>query len=538
MVACSFPMSTPATPKSRFTIGFLIAFLVTAGVLQWFQQPAYSRELWVFIALIGALLLLLCFIRFCFAPLLLVMLIGSGTAFMRVAQTTHVTQPHSIEVFAVLREDGQKMKDLPEVTLHGFIVDEPDRRPMKTKYAVKVDALCHAEPDEARRDVILRRAQDDTAICADVEGEVLVTDHAFYPSHDYGDEVLVTGVIERPTQIEDFHYDRYLSRYGIYSVMYRGEVETLSKGHGHSFFTFLYGLKHRFESKLNRLYPEPHASFMAGLLTGSRRGIPEHLLEDFQSTGLTHIIAISGYNISIVIAVISGFLFFLPLKWRFLPALAAIAFFTLFVGASPSVVRAAIMGALGLFALQVGRQRHSFIAILLAAFLMVAWNPKILWYDAGFQLSFLSVIGLCYLAPLLDRVFAFVPQTFGLRESLQMTVAAQLAAVPLVVILFGQFSLVAPLANVLVAPLIPLAMFFGFLGTAAGFFSEFLGLFIAYPGWGALELIILITQFFAELPYAMLEVAKVPHWILGAYYAALLCTCQCFFFRKKALYTD
>ena len=465
-------------PKSWFTLAALLSFLLTAAFLQWWQVPSYPRELWIILGLstllfIGVGLITHSGLSFLF----LCIILGASLGFFRVAQTTHVTDQTSVEFYAVTRQEGQKEKDLPKVTLHGYISEEPDRRPMQTKYTVEVDG-----------------------------GKVLVTDHAFYPLHAYGDEVTVTGILERPTQIEDFHYDRYLSRYGIYSVIYRGTVETLSSNHGSSFFSFLYTLKHRFEHKLNRLLPEPHASFMAGLLTGSRRGIPEHLLNDFQRTGLTHIIAISGYNIAIVIAVITGALFFLPLKFRFVPAIFAIIFFTLFVGASPSVVRAAIMGGLSLFALHVGRERHSLIAILLAAALMAAWNPKFLWYDAGFQLSFLAVFGLSFLAPFLERFFKPIPNILGLRESLQMTIAAQITAVPLIIILFGQFSLVAPLANILVAPFIPIAMLFGFLGALVGFLSEPMGLLVAYFGWGALEAVIRIAEFLAKLPYASISV--------------------------------
>jgi len=128
------------------------------------------------------------------------------------------------------------------------------------------------------------------------------------------------------------------------------------------------------------------------------------------------------------------------------------------------------------------------------------------------------VLGLSYLAPLLDRLFIAVPKTLGLRESLQMTIAAQLAAVPLIIVLFGQFSLVAPFANVLVAPFIPLAMLFGFLGTVLSYVSFPFGLLIAFIGWGALEIIILITQFFAELPYALLSTPDVSRWFVWLYY--------------------
>ncbi len=485
-------------PKLYFTIAFCVAFLAMTAVLVGWQVSVYPGWVWGGVGAIGVTALIFSFFRRHVSVLCICIVLGIAFSLLRISHTTHISTSDSIESFAVERNKAGDWPDVAEVTLRGIIVDEPDRRPLKTKYTIAVETPHAASLQK--------------------NNKILVTDHAMWPQHEYGDDVLVTGILEKPGQIEAFHYDRYLSRYGIYAVMYRATVETLSSGHGHRFFAFLYSLKRRFEAKLNRLYPEPHASFMAGLLTGSRRGIPEHLLKDFQATGLTHIIAISGYNISIVIAVISGFLFFVPIRWRIFPALGAIVFFTFFVGASPSVVRAAIMGGLGLFALQVGRQKHSLIAILVTAMLMTAWNPKILWYDAGFQLSFLSVLGLTYLAPLLDRFFRHVPSTLGLRESLQMTVSAQLAAVPLIIILFGQFSLVAPIANVIAAPFIPLAMLFGFLGTCAGFFSEPLGLLIAYPGWGALEVIIMATEYLSDFRYASVSTASVSHvWVWGYY---------------------
>ena len=516
-------------PKSWYTIALLFSFLLTTALLQWWQVSEYPKEIWI----IFFFSILLFFgvgviMRSGFSFLMLCIVIGASIGFFRVAETTHETTPEDVEYHAVLRGD-RKDKELPRVTLRGYISDEPDRRPMQTKYTVAVDEIS----------VPLVGALRATPL--PVQGKILVTDHAFYPPHNYGDEVRVTGILEKPTQIEDFAYDRYLSRYGIYAVIYRGTIETLSGGHGSTrlttsgsrFFDFLYSLKDRFEYTLNRLLPEPHASFMAGLLTGSRRGIPEHLLKDFQKTGLTHIIAISGYNIAIVIAVISGALFFLPLKWRLLPALIAITFFTLFVGASPSVVRAAIMGGLSLFALHVGRERHSLIAILFAAAAMVFFNPKLLWYDAGFQLSFLSVVGLSFLAPKLERFFRFVPTTLGFRESVQMTISAQLMAVPLIILLFGEFSLIAPLANILVAPLIPIAMIFGFLGTLAGFISEPLGLLIAYPGWGALEVVIRIAHFLAEIPYASVNMEGMRGMYVWGYYGVLFFVIVSWFFYKQ-----
>ncbi len=529
-------------PRSYFTIGFLLSFLAVSAGLRFLQLPAYPKKVWVALGVFGiaALLWELITQRFQYTIQLnsivgrgggfffLCIIVGSSLAFLRVAQTTHpapdvvrrcgasVSCPDFVEKYAVDcggMDCREVARDASPITLRGRISDEPDRRPLKTRYTVEVSEIDRQE----------------------VSGKILVTDYAAWPRHSYGDEVRVSGVLERPGMIEDFAYDRYLSRFGIYAIMPRAQVETIASGSKNSFFAVLYTLKERFERQINRLYPEPHAAFLAGLLTGSRQGIPEHLLEDFQATGLTHIIAISGYNITIVLTIIGGFLFFLPLKWRFLPSLLAITFFTLFVGGSPSVVRAAIMGALGLLALQTSRQKHSLIAILFTATLMVALNPKLLWYDAGFQLSFLAVLGITYLSPFLEHVLKFVPEGFLVRESLKTTLAAQLAAVPLVTLLFGQFSLVAPLANVAVALLIPFAMLVGFLGVIMSFLSFPLGLAISYLSFGALELIISIAETLADLPYASLHVSPGNHlWVLG-YYVLLVIgvSMSAFFIRRR-----
>ena len=273
---------------------------------------------------------------------------------------------------------------------------------------------------------------------------------------------------------------------------------------------------------MNKIYPEPHASFLAGLLTGSRRGIPDHLLKSFNIVGLTHIIAISGYNITIVMTLITGLLFWLPLRWRLVPSIVAIVLFTLFVGASASVVRAAITGTLGLIAIQTGRQRDMRLAILWTAFAMLLWNPKYLWYDASFQLSFLAVIGLNELSPLLETFLKRIPHILGIHESLQATLAAQLAAMPWIALLFHRLSLVSPIANILVAPLVPLAMLFGFLGTTVSFFWFFGGQLIAYIGWGLLELITVIAEKLSQIPFASLTIGSFSIVFVLLYYGMLL----------------
>lgn len=479
--------------KSHLAYIFLGSFIVVMFCLQWWQKGSYR---YIQIALLGILCVFVILYRTKVAPFVIATTLGILLALFAVARTTHVPNESSIDSFS----SGAY------VHVRGTIAAEPDRRPMKTKYTVEVDALLNSSG----------------AIIKQVQGKILATNHSQWPKYYYGDRVRVSGTLEKPAAIETFQYDNYLSRYDIYAVMYRGRIERTEATTNRTFFGTLFSIKEGFESQINRIYPEPHASFMAGLLTGSRKGIPEHLMEQFNITGLTHIIAISGYNITIVISIITGMLFWLPLKWRFIPAVTAIALFTLFVGASAAVVRAAIMGILGLLALQVGRQSDVRLGILWTIFAMLNWNPKYLWYDAGFQLSFLAVLGLTELSPLLDRWFTKVPKTLGIREALQMTCSAQIFAVPLIILLFGRLSLIAPIANVLVAPFIPLAMLFGFVGTLVSFVAFFPGQIIAYFGWGCLEWIVGVAETLSALPFASVQTPNINRFVIIAYYVVLI----------------
>lgn len=382
----------------------------------------------------------------------------------------------------------------------GWICDEPDLRAEKGKYTICVEKLENGQK---------------------ISGKVLVT-VARYPDFSYGSKLKITGKLQTPAEFEDFSYRNYLSRYEIFSVSYYPEIVSLEKGEGSIFYRKIYAWKKALENKISRIFPEPNASFLAGLLIGARRGIPETVMEDFNLTGLTHIIAISGYNITIVIVFILGILKFLPRKISFYFAVVAVSFFVIFVGASSAVVRAGIMGILGLVALNQGRQKSVTILILVTASAMIAYNPKILWYDVGFQLSFLAILGLVYIAPFFENRFAKIPQTLGLREALMLTLSAQITAVPLILLNFERLSLIAPLANILVAPFIPLAMLFGFLAILVSFLSFKLSLLVGFVAYIFLEIILKTAEFLAQIPWASVEIENVSVGLVVGYYVALL----------------
>lgn len=405
--------------------------------------------------------------------------------------------------------------------VEGIIV-ETDVRRDRAKYTVEVEQFLSPENDNigsgADGDPRLR---DKKKFDKKIRGTLLVT-LPKYPQYHYGNFLKITGDLKDPGLIDDFSYHDYLSRFGIYSVMYRPRVELLATGRGSSFWKVLYSFKEAFLRRINRLFPEPQASFEAGLLLGERKGISPELMNQFNATGVSHIIAISGYNITIIVACLMWLFRKLPRRSAFYASLVGIVLFTLLVGASPSVVRASIMGILGLIALHHGRQSQVHLTVLFTAFLMILWNPKILWFDVGFQLSFLAVLGLLYVVPLFDALFQKIPDTLGIRTATSMTLSAQVMALPIIIYSFDRLSLIAPVTNLLVAFAVPLAMLFGFIALLFSFLFSGLALFFAYITWGFLSYIIAVVQLLSSVPYASIQITGVRVWMIVFYYGFLI----------------
>lgn len=479
-------MVSPIKPSALSYI-FLGVFLVGIFALQWWQSPSYPLWVWAVIAIlicgsIGSSMFMPT-VRYFSWPALAGS-IAILLCFLTVARTT------------VLDDPILQAKISNDVTIQGKITKEPEKDGAKTTYAIKVEKIV-----EENGNVVT------------VQGLILASDTQSDGLLAIGSNVVARGRLIAPKE--------WQKKAGFHGIMAKAVLTPTNQGSQRSILAYLYDVKSGFEYRIRTLYPEPHASLLAGLLTGSRSGLPYTLAQDFQTTGLTHIIAISGYNITIIISLITALFSWLPYKWRFVPAVFLIIVFTLFVGASPSVVRAAIMGVLGLLALQVDRMKSSRLAVLWALFFMILWNPRYLWFDIGFQLSFLAVIGVMEITPLLNHWLRRVPQAFGIRDIFFTTIAVQIFSVPWIVFLFGRFSVIAPVANVLTSPFIPLAMLFGFLSTIFSWFLPALGQIIAIFGWGSLEGILLIATRLAKVPYASFMMPKMHFSVIILYYVFL-----------------
>ncbi len=364
----------------------------------------------------------------------------------------------SLEVFNLSDEAAAKNFPKEKITFSGKVVKEPDRRMDFSQYIIKNETY----------------------------GRVLVKTN-LYPEYFYGDTLKLKGKISTPesSTLSEFDYQTYLAKDRIFLISKYPEIILTERPAEQDFYSILLGVKKSFIEKINKLFPEPQASFLAALLVGAKKTLPADLVAAFNRTGTSHIIAISGYNISIISAMILNFLNYLllPRKLIFWLISAALVLFTLIAGAEASVVRAAIMGGLLILARREGRNYRITNAIIFAGAAMLFFNPYLLRYDAGFQLSFLATFGLVYLSPYFEKWFARLPNFLSFRDNLAATLSAQIATLPVVFFSFGRISLIAPLANVLILPFIPLTMLFGFLSGIIGFISLNLAYIFVFPTW-------------------------------------------------------
>lgn len=309
-----------------------------------------------------------------------------------------------------------------------------------------------------------------------------------YPQYKYGDKIKFEGIIEKPEPID---YANYLSKERVFGLIAFPKIDLLAQNQASAVKSALFRLKENVVEIFQKTLSPPKAAFMAGITLGEQAEFSKEFKEKMKNSGTTHIVALSGYNITIVgLAVASLFGYFFKRRIVFILTILTVIGFVLMTGAEASVVRAAIMGGIILLGQQISRAHSMRNVIVVAALIMVLVNPKVLRFDIGFQLSFLALIGIVYFAPFIKKLFKMKDETGFLswRKNFLETTSAQLTVAPLLIINFGSFNLTSFLANVLILEAIPITMFLGFLMAAMGFIfmplaiiiGWFAGLFLSY----------------------------------------------------------
>lgn len=353
-------------------------------------------------------------------------------------------------------------------------------------------------------------------------------------SAQYGDRIRTTGRLEVPATWDTFSYADYLGRQGIFSVLRNAGIEVIDSGHGNSLTTALISLRRMIQRNIASAIPEPQAGLLTGILLGDEDGISPALEEAFSRVGASHVVAISGFNMvivsGIVVRVLSGF-FRRNKTIVTLNALSVIAMYSLFVGASPGILRAALMSGLLVVGSQLDRKTFVPTSLAFAALLLSLLDPNVL-LDIGFQLSFLAVLGLGLFADPLSNRFrrilgAFLPARLAaalhsfLNEPLIVSIAAQITTLPLIVLYFGRLSLAALPVNTLIVPVQSALLLLGMAAAVVYAFIPALGTLIFWAALVFVSWTIAVVRAFAELPFAEL-IVDIDGRLIQAFYLLLI----------------
>jgi competence protein ComEC len=388
-------------------------------------------------------------------------------------------------------------------TVEGVIIEPPDLRDTYTQLILQASQI----------------QQEEAGPSIPVSGKLLTR---VKPGETwrYGDKLRLTGKLTTPMENEEFSYQDYLARKGIYSHMVDAVPDLLLQDQGNPVRAGIYHLKERALTLIYQIYPDPEASLLAGILLGVEKGIPAPVRKAFDKTGTSHIIAISGFNMTIIAGLFAGsFGRILGPRKGALAAVVGISIYTVLVGANAAVVRSAIMGGLSIFARQVGRRQHGLNTLALTAAVMALFNPMILG-DHGFQLSVAATLGLILYAQVFSEGFKSLMArwlseatadrvTRPVGEYVLFTLAAQLVTLPVMAYHFNRISLVALIANPLILPAQPPVMILGGLAVLLGLVYYPLGQLAGYLALPFVTYTIHLVELFAGIPMGELRLGEV-----------------------------
>jgi competence protein ComEC len=412
----------------------------------------------------------------------------------------------------------------------GYISSEPQVKDFTKVFVLKV-----LEIDKTKVDISVKVSTDR------------------YLDFDYGQKLRLEGKIQPPFNFKSnggriFNYIDFLFKDDIYFEMKKPKIDILvvdvkggAGGNGNFVSSGLYKIKHGFLSNIKKVMGEPHGALAGGLVVGEKSALGKNLIDDFRKTGLIHIVVLSGYNITIVADSIRRLLSFLPRNIGIIFGSLGIIAFGILVGGGATVVRSCIMAVIALCATLLRRDYNVGKALLIAGAVMVIQNPLILLYDPSFQLSFLATLGLLLLSSPIEKRISFITERLGIRGLIASTLATQIFVSPYILYMMGQLSVIGIVVNILVLPIIPMTMLTVTLTGLIGFVSLQMSQIFAWFSYFLLSYELFIVKFFANLPFASIELPKFSFWIVigvySVYFVALSKFSSTFFqfmFKKKS----
>ncbi len=381
--------------------------------------------------------------------------------------------------------------------ISGIVTDDPDRGLIRTQVVVQPKGL---------HEKILVRLPEGSEI-------------------SYGDEITFSATLEQPESFltdtdRTFDYPAYLAVQGIYATTTTYSFEVIRHHQGNRMLEKLFAIKRNIVHAITNILPLPESGLFAGILIGEKSLLPKDVLSDFQIAGLTHMIVLSGYNITIVAVFVMSLFAWMGMEYRArrIGAIATIPLFIVMTGTGASSVRAGIMSVM-VFVLQMTtRPQHAFRIILFALTAMVIANPPSLLHDPSLHLSFLAFIGLLYVAPITQKIFSRCSEWYGLRDLISETLAVQLFVLPYIIYMSGRVSALTLFSNIVTVPIVPLIMGAGFAITMMGMIWYPLGFLLSPPITLALSYIIWVAHLVASVSFTTFTIPPIgAGWLVGTY---------------------
>ena len=430
-------------------------------------------------------------------------------SFWRYAVSLPVRAPDKIWYYNLPAQAGGQT-----VTVLGLVANEPDIRETSQKLEIRAQGIC-AENSGRGQPCPYRK----------ISGKLLATTD-LYPEYNYGDRLEIVCELKAPEQFDDFAYDRYLARYDIYSVCYWPKITLSSEGGGNLIYQKIFAFKKIMAGLIESGLSEPESSLARPIVFGGQKGLDQATRDNFQKTGLTHIMAVSGFNISIISAIVMAALLALGFSRRqaFYLAVIFLAGYIVLVGAPASALRAGLMGFLVLWALKLGRLNKMTNSLVLTAAVLLTLNPKLLRDDVGFQLSFLAIAGLVYAYPILEALWQNIklPKPKGISDALLITLAAQVLTWPVLAYNFSQISLIAPLANLAVLWAVPLLTVLILAALPLAALWPGLAFIFFSPSLILTKYILAAVKYFAGWPHSYLTIDYLwPGWLVLYYFLVI-----------------
>lgn len=346
------------------------------------------------------------------------------------------------------------------------------------------------------------------------------------PEINYADKIKIKGKLSIPQGADSpggFDYKEYLAHYGISGIVHssgKGCIKITGKDKKNPVLFASYIIRKKIFNTTSTLLPEPESSLLLGVILGQRFTLPEKLEEAFISTGTLHVLAASGLNVGVLIlfCLWIGNLFKLNRKISSAISIPVIIIYTFCAGSSPSIVRASVMGIFALTALILDKEKELTHSIFLSALVILLFNP--LWlFDVSFQLSYISVLGIFYLTPTLDKKISILPRF--IRLPLAVSLSAQIALYPVIAYYFYRISIISIIANIVIVPIVEFLLPCGLLMNLASIPFKFLGFPIAVINWFLSFLTIKAVYFFDKFPLASIWIGKPALFSIFIYFAIL-----------------